>query len=58
MTHQPLWLSLCHLPGIGRKETEEQEEEGWERKKKRGKVNDSAQRNMKLCPLPPSIASP
>ena len=31
MTHQPLWVSLCHLPEKGRREIEEIVEEMKER---------------------------
>ena len=31
MTHQPLWVILCHLPEKGRRETEEIVEEMKER---------------------------
>ena len=36
MTHQPLWVILCHLPEKGRKETEEIVEEK-RRKGEKGK---------------------
>ena len=53
MTHQPLWVILCHLPEKRRREIEEIVEEMKERnRKERGTGVKVKKQNKNIPPLP------
>ena len=53
MTHQPLWVILCHLPEKGRKEIEEIVEEMKERDREERRTGMKVKKqNKNIPPLP------
>ena len=57
MTHQPMWVILCHLPEKGRKKKDEIVEEMKERDQGRKRIRNESEEteDIKTLPLYPYL---